>query len=412
MFRLGAGEEPAERAMMSAYLDYAASTPVLPQASAALAAALAHAGNPSSVHRHGQAARAVVETAREQLAAVLACDPIEIVFTSGGTESVNLAVVGLYRAAIEADAARNVIVVPEAEHHATLDTVLWLQNHEGARLQWLPVDREARIDTAALAAVLEREAGNIALVTALWANNEVGTIQPVAELAALAATHRVPLHLDAVAAFGHDLINFTALRGDAQGSTGLVALSVSGHKIGSVPGVGALVVARQAGLKPLIHGGGQERGLRSGTLDAPAIASFGAAAEAMAATQGTEHVRLTALRDALIGQVAQLVPDAALRGSASGRLNNNVNFTFPGCQSDSLLFLLDEAGVSVSTGSACQAGVAQPSHVLLAMGLDEAGASSALRFTIGHGTTQADLDAVIEALPQAHERALAAGRTV
>ena len=396
---------------MSAYLDYAASTPVLPIAAEAFSVALAQAGNPSSVHRHGQAARAVVETAREQLAAALGCDPIEVVFTSGGTESVNLALVGLFRAAVERDAQRNRIIVPEGEHHATLDTVLWLQNHEGAVLEWIPVDEQGLISVEDLSHTLHRAGSSVALVTALWANNEVGTIQPIAQIAALAEEHRVPLHLDAVAAFGHDLINFTALRGDASGSTGLVALSVSGHKIGAVPGVGALVVAREAGLEPLIHGGGQERGLRSGTLDAPAIASFGAAVEAMSAVQGTEHVRLTTLRNQVIARVRELVPAAVLRGSEDARLNNNVNFTFPGCQSDSLLFLLDEAGVSVSTGSACQAGVAQPSHVLLAMGLDEAGASSALRITIGHSTTQADLDAFYAALPEAHQRAFAAGRT-
>ena len=397
--------------MAGAYLDYAASTPVLPAAAEAFTAALTQAGNPSSVHRHGQAARAVVETAREQLAAVLGCDPIEVVFTSGGTESVNLALVGLYRAAIEKDPKRNRIVVPEGEHHATLDTVLWLQNHEGAVLEWVPIDAQGLISVTELEQTLQRAGSSIAAVTALWANNEVGTIQPIAQIAALAAEHHVPLHLDAVAAFGHDLINFAALRGEAHGSTGLVALSVSGHKIGAVPGVGALIVAREAGLLPLIHGGGQERGLRSGTLDAPAIASFGVAAETMSAAQGSEHVRLTELRNQVIERVRELVPTAVLRGSADARLNNNVNFTFPGCQSDSLLFLLDEAGVSVSTGSACQAGVAQPSHVLLAMGLDEAGASSALRITIGHATTQADLDALYVALPEAYQRAFTAGRT-
>lgn len=396
---------------MAIYLDYAASTPVRASAQRAFGHALSQPGNPNSVHRHGQQARNVVETSREQLAAALQCDPIELVFTSGGTESVNLAIVGLFRAAIEKDARRNRIVVPEAEHHATLDTVLWLQNHEGAVIEWVAVDADARVSPSTIDEVLHRAGNQVALITMLWANNEVGTIQPVAEVATLAAAHHVPLHVDAVAAFGHVEIDISHLRSGAAENSGLVALSISGHKIGAVPGVGALFVARGSQLLPLIHGGGQERGLRSGTLDAPAIASFGAAAQEMAASWEVESLRLSALRDDLAARILQAVPDAVLRGDASTRLDNNVNVTFPGCQSDSLLFLLDEQGISVSTGSACQAGVAQPSHVLLAMGLDEAGASSALRMTLGWGTTAADIDRLVEVLPGAYDKALAAGRT-
>lgn len=396
---------------MSTYLDYAASTPVRASAQATFVAALAVPGNPNSVHRHGQQARAVVESAREDLAQVLGCDPIELVFTSGGTESVNLGIVGLYRAAVEQDARRNRIVVPEGEHHATLDTVLWLQHHEGAVIEWVPVDAQAQVSSAAVEEVLHRAGDQVALITMLWANNEVGTLQPVAEVAALAASHCVPLHVDAVSVFGHVDIDIATLRAGAADDSGLVALSISGHKIGAAPGVGALYIARSARVLPLIHGGGQERALRSGTLDAPAIASFGAAAREMAANHAAESARLAALRDDLIARMAQLVPAAVLRGHPTERLDNNVNYTFPGCQSDSLLFLLDEQGVSVSTGSACQAGVAQPSHVLLAMGLDEAGASSALRMTLGWGTTQADIDRLCEVLPDAYAKALAAGRT-
>ena len=399
---------------MVAYLDHAASTPVRPEATKAFTDALAHSGNPSSVHRHGQAARALVEDAREYLATVLGSQPIEVIFTSGGTESINLALVGLFRAAVEKDAKRNRIVVPEAEHHATLDTVLWLQEHEGAVLEWIPVDKLGRIDVTELGDTLERAGKSVALVTMLWANNEVGTIQPVAEIAALAAEHHVPLHIDAVSAFGHIPINFAQIRTDtgAQGNTGLVALSISGHKFGSVPGVGALVVSREAQLEPLIHGGGQQRGLRSGTLDAPAISSMAIAALVTDKAFENEHARLISLRDATIAKIQELVPDAVLSGDPQNRLDNNVNFTFPGCQSDSLLFLLDAMGVSVSTGSACQAGVAQPSHVLLAMGHDERGASSALRISLGHTTTQEELDEFLAALPEAVERARKAGTTV
>jgi cysteine desulfurase len=366
------------------------------------------------VHRHGQAARALVEDAREYLATVLGCQPIEVIFTSGGTESINLAVVGLFRAAVEKDAKRNRIVVPEAEHHATLDTVLWLQEHEGAVLEWIPVDQNGRIDLVEFSDTLERAGKAVALTTMLWANNEVGTIQPVAEIAALAAEHHVPLHIDAVSAFGHIPINFAQLRTEsgAQGNSGLVALSISGHKFGSVPGVGALVVSREAQLEPLIHGGGQQRGLRSGTLDAPAISSMAIAALVTDKAFENEHARLVSLRDATIAKIQEIVPDAVLSGDPANRLDNNVNFTFPGCQSDSLLFLLDAMGVSVSTGSACQAGVAQPSHVLLAMGHDERGASSALRISLGHTTTQEELDEFLAALPDAVKRARKAGTTV
>ena len=399
---------------MVAYLDHAASTPVRPEAAQAFTDALAHAGNPSSVHRHGQAARALVEDAREYLATVLGCQPIEVIFTSGGTESINLALVGLFRAAVEKDAKRNRIVVPEAEHHATLDTVLWLQEHEGAVLEWIPVDAQGRIDVPELQDTLERAGKAVALISMLWANNEVGTIQPVAEIATLAAEYKVPLHIDAVSAFGHIPINFAHIRAEsgATGNAGLVALSISGHKFGSVPGVGALVVSREALLEPLIHGGGQQRGLRSGTLDAPAISSMAIAALVTDKAFEQEHARLLSLRDDTIAKIKGLVPDAVLSGDPQNRLDNNVNFTFPGCQSDSLLFLLDAMGVSVSTGSACQAGVAQPSHVLLAMGHDEREASSALRISLGHTTTQEELDEFFAALPEAVERARKAGSTV
>ncbi|MEY4532739.1 MAG: hypothetical protein RI926_508 [Actinomycetota bacterium] len=399
---------------MVAYLDHAASTPVRPEATKAFTDALTHSGNPSSVHRHGQAARALVEDAREYLATVLGCEPIEVIFTSGGTESINLALVGLFRASVEKDAKRNRIVVPEAEHHATLDTVLWLQEHEGAVLEWIPVDHLGRIDLVEYQDTLERAGKAVALTTMLWANNEVGTIQPIAEVAALAAKHNVPLHIDAVSAFGHIPINFAQLRTEsgAQGNAGLVALSISGHKFGSVPGVGALVVSREAQLEPLIHGGGQQRGLRSGTLDAPAISSMAIAALVTDKAFAGETQRLSSLRDATITKIQELVPEAVLSGDPQNRLDNNVNFTFPGCQSDSLLFLLDAMGVSVSTGSACQAGVAQPSHVLLAMGQDERGASSALRISLGHTTTQEELDEFFAALPEAVERARRAGTTV
>jgi cysteine desulfurase len=391
---------------MRTYLDHAASTPVRESARDAFLSALAVAGNPSSVHRDGQAAKAIVEDARARVAQVFSCDPIEVVFTSGGTESVNLGLTGLYRSRLiglasgGADEVRNRVVVPEAEHHATLDTVLALEK-EGAVIEWVPVDGDGLIDGQAWQAALARSPETIAVASAIAANNEVGTIQNWHELARVSADAGVPFHLDASAAAGHLDLSLRPA----------TAVSMTGHKIGAVPGVGALLVDRAAAPQAIIHGGGQQRGLRSGTMDAPAAASFAAALEEVERERARETARLANLRDDAIVRIQQAVPSAVLRGSRENRLDNNINFTFPGCQSDSLLFLLDEQGISVSTGSACQAGVAQPSHVLLAMGLTEADAHSALRITLGHTTTEADLDRLVEALPGVYERALRAGLT-
>ncbi len=385
---------------MPTYLDHAASTPVRTVAREAFVAALDEAGNPSSVHRHGQSARAIVEDARERVAQHFDADPIEVIFTSGGTESVNLGITGVYRARHRADHARIRIIVPEAEHHATFDTVTALER-EGAEAVWIPVDADGTINVDAWQRALADSPDTIACATALAANNEVGTVQPWRELAVLARDAGVPFHLDAIAALGHLPLSLRPAS----------AVSLSGHKIGAVPGVGVLLVDRAASLDAIIHGGGQQRELRSGTLDAPAAASFAAALDEMEREREGEVARIRALTDDTWARILAAVPAAVPRGSREARLEHNLNLTFPGCQSDSLLFLLDEQGVSVSTGSACQAGVAQPSHVLMAMGLSEADASSALRITLGHTTTQADVDALVAALPRAYELALSAGRT-
>ena len=379
---------------MAIYLDHAATTPMLPEAIEAYTSALGIVGNPSSIHSQGQNAKRMLEEAREQVALSLGCDSIEVVFTSGGTESVNLAVKGLFWARNPAgDAARPRILVPRGEHHATIDTVEWLERYENAILEWLPLDSIGRVSLDAVAAALERY-DDIALVTLLWANNEVGTIQPVAEVVALADSYGVPVHADAVSAYQHLPIDFA--------SSGLAALSVSAHKIGGPLGIGALALSRTATVVPLIHGGGQQRDVRSGTQDAPAAISFGVAARHPAP-------RLSALRDRVITGVLAAVPSATLRGDPIDRLDNNAHFTFPACEGDSLLFLLDAAGFSVSTGSACQAGIPEASHVLLAMGLSEADARGALRITVGHTTTEADIDAFLAALPETVARATRAG---
>ena len=383
---------------MSVYLDHAATTPILPEALAALTDALSTVGNPSSIHSAGQRAKMLLEDGRAAVARSLDADPVEVVFTSGGTESINLAVKGLFWAR-QRDRQRPRIVVPGGEHHATVDTLTWLETHEGAVIDVVPLDAQGRVDLAGLEARLA-DASDVALVTFLWANNEVGTIQPVSRIVELAHAAGVPVHSDAVAAYGQVPVSFAG--------SGLDALSVSAHKIGGPVGIGALVLGRKATVEPLIHGGGQQRQVRSGTQDAPAAAAFGVAASAVVA-EPMPHPSLVALRDRLVAGVRAAVPSAVLMGDPADRLPGNAHFTFPGCEGDSLLFLLDAAGVAVSTGSACQAGVPEASHVLLAMGLSEQDARGALRITLGHTTTDADVDAFLTALPDAVARAGAAG---
>ena len=374
---------------MTVYLDHAATTPMRPESLAAFTDALRLVGNPSSIHSQGQAARRMLEQAREQIAASVGADPIEVLFTSGGTEAVNLGVKGLYWSRRTDDRRR--ILVPRGEHHATLDAVEWLAAHEGAVIDWVPLDDVGRIDVDALESAIGPD---VALITVIAANNEVGTLQPVDRIVRTAAAAGIPVHADAVSAYGHVPIDFHG--------SGLAAMSISAHKIGGPLGIGALVLARAATVEPLIHGGGQQRRLRSGTQDAPAAAAFAAAA-------GLAPPSLAPLRDRVIEGILGTVPGAVLRGDPVHRLDGNAHFTFSGCEGDSLLFLLDMAGFSVSTGSACQAGVPEPSHVLRAMGLDEQEARGALRVTVGADTTESDVDAFLAALPGAVERARRAG---
>lgn len=387
------------------YLDHAATAPITEAALRAVTEQLQRGGNPSSLHQSGRAARMAVETAREQLAAALDCDPAEVVFTGGGTEADNLALKGLYWKAREQDPSRRRIAVSPVEHHAVKDAALWLEAHQGAVLHWLECDAEGRVDPEVLRELLSEHPGEFALATLMWANNEVGTVQPVAEAAAVAAAAGVPFHTDAVQAFGTLPVSFR--------ESGATTMAVSGHKIGAPMGVGALVATRQAPLMPLVHGGGQERDLRSGTIDAPAIAGFGAAAAEAAQRRGRESARIQTLRDQLVRGVQDALPEAVLRGPAdlseASRLSGNAHFTFPGCEGDSLLFLLDMAGIQTSTGSACNAGVPRPSEVLLAMGVPEDQARGAQRFTLGHTSVPEDVEALLTALPGAYQQARAAG---
>lgn len=393
---------PVNAAPTTVYLDHAATTPMVPAAIEAMTAALGLVGNASSLHGSGRAARRRVEEARESIAADLGARPSEVIFTAGGTESDNLAVKGIYWARRDEDPRRTRIIASAVEHHAVVDTVEWLEQHEGARATWLPVDADGVVSVTALRAELAAHADEVALVSVMWANNEVGTIQPIAELAAVAAEFGVPMHSDAVQAAGQVPIDF--------GASGLSAASFAGHKVGGPHGIGVLLLGRQVSCVPLLHGGGHERDLRSGTVDVAGAVGLAAALHEAVTELPTRTVELTRLRDELIAGVQQLIPDAVLNGPHDERrLAGNAHFTFAGCEGDSLLMLLDAAGIECSTGSACNAGVASPSHVLIAMGVEPWQARGSLRFSLGHTSTGADVHALLEVLPQVVERARAAG---
>ncbi|WP_240422996.1 cysteine desulfurase family protein [Leucobacter sp. wl10] len=391
-----------------AYLDHAATSPMPEEVLEAYALALRSVGNPASTHGHGQRASELLEEARERIARALGCDHAELILTGGGTESINLALKGVYWAG-RGSGSRDTILVAEGEHHATVESVEWLRDAQGARVRWLPIDRDGLLRPETLAAALAEEGPDrVALVSFLWASNEVGTVQRVSELCGIAAAAGVPAHVDAVSALGQVPIDFAA--------SGAAALSVSAHKIGGPAGVGALVLGRRTRADPLLHGGTQQRA-RSGTQDVAGAIAFAAALNVALEPDGgprPERIeRLARLRDRLIAGVRGIDRGAVLRGAdpeaPGARLPGNAHFTFPGCQGDSLVLLLDAAGVSVSVGSACQAGVAETSHVLLAMGLPEREAAGALRFTLGPETADEEVDALLGALPGALRRARAAG---
>lgn len=388
---------------MRTYLDHAATTPLLDCARDAMVGTLGMTGNASSLHGAGRASRRRVEESREVIAGALGVVPSEVIFTAGGTEADNLAVKGLYWARSGQDPQRRRVLAARIEHHAVLDPVHWLGEHEGAEVVWLDVDREGRVDAAQVRAELEAHPGRTALVAVMWANNEVGTVQPIAEIAAACTRAGVPLHVDAVQALGS--IPVDASLPDT--------MAISSHKLGGPLGVGALIARRGLELTPLTHGGGQERQVRSGTLDVPSIVGFAAAVDHVLGDIAARSARIQLLRDDLLARILAVAPGSIVNGALGGpeaRLPGNAHVSFPGCESDALLMLLDAAGVEVSTGSACSAGVPEPSHVLLGMGIDPVRARSSLRFSLGHPTTQEDVDALVEALPAVLERAGRAGQ--
>ncbi|SEO90669.1 cysteine desulfurase family protein [Trujillonella endophytica] len=390
------------------YLDHAATTPVLPEVLAAMTEQLGRVGNASSLHASGRAARRTAEQARERLAAALGARPSEVLFTGGGTESDNLAVKGIFWARREADPQRRRIVTSPVEHHAVLDSVEWLAKHDGAEVTWLAVEPSGRVTPGALREALG-DGTDVALASVMWANNEIGTVSDLAALAAVAHEAGVPLHTDAVQAVGQVPVDF--------GASGVDALTMTGHKLGGPMGAGALLLRRDASCMPLLHGGGQERDVRSGTLDVAAIVGLAVAADVAVAGREDRAERLAGLRDRLVAGVVRQVPDVQLNGAplddvlagGPGRLPGNAHLSFPGAEGDALLMLLDAREVECSTGSACSAGVARPSHVLLGVGADADRARSSLRFTLGTTSTDADVDALLDVIAPVVERARRAG---
>lgn len=391
------------------YLDHAATTVVRPEAIEAMTAELARVGNASSLHGSGRSARRRLEERREEMAEALGARPSEIVVTSGGTEADNLAMIGLFRARLGADVARRRLVVSAIEHPAVHDVARTLVEREGATVTWVAPDRDGVVTVEAVEAAVADGAGpsDVALVACMWVNNEVGTIQPVAQIARAMAAHDIPVHVDAVQAVGRVPFDFAAL--------GATTAAVSGHKVGGPTGVGLLLARRDAPLEAVSLGGGQERGIRSGTLAGGLVAGLSAALVLAVAQQPQEAVRLAALRDRIITGARDLVPGTIVTGAwapgdVTRRSPANAHLLVPDSEGDSLLFLLDAAGIECSTGSACHAGVPQPSEVVLAMGYSIEQTRGALRLTLGHSSAAADVEAFLAALPAAVERAQRAFR--
>ncbi|WP_136625656.1 cysteine desulfurase family protein, partial [Mycobacterium innocens] len=377
--------------------DHAATTPMHPAAIEAMTAELGTVGNASSLHTTGRTARRRIEESRELIADKLGARPSEVIFTAGGTESDNLAVKGIFWARRDEQPGRRRIVTSQVEHHAVLDAVDWLVEHGGAQVSWLPTAADGSVSATALRETLQSH-DDVALVSVMWANNEVGTIMPIAELAAVAAEFGVPMHSDAIQAVGQVPVDF--------GASTLSAMSVAAHKFGGPPGVGALLLRRNAACVPLLHGGGQERDIRSGTPDVAGAVGMATAAQLAADGVEANSARLRLLRDRLVEGVLAEIDDVCLNGARDPlRLPGNAHFTFRGCEGDALLMLLDANGIECSTGSACTAGVAQPSHVLIAMGADPASARGSLRLSLGHTSVDADVDAALRVLPAAVARA-------
>ena len=388
---------------MPVYLDHAATSPIRASVLELYISTLSEIGNPASVHSFGQHSRQILEQAREEIAKAINCDRNEVIFTSGGTESDNLAIKGIYWDVNSKDPSKNVIISAAAEHHAVLDAINWLVDSQNAELYLIPSDDQGVVDIAALERYLEQNASRVALISVMWANNEIGVIHPISEITKIAKVYSIPVHSDAIAALGHIPVDFA--------ESGLAAMTITGHKLGGPVGSGALILRRDQKLTPVNHGGGQERNLRSGTPDASSAAALALTITEAVSEQEDLAQKHQIMTQRLIAGVKQIASDVIVSAENAQRLPNNVHFRFPGCLGDSLLFLLDSDGVSTSTGSACTAGVSGPSHVVLSLGASNDEAMGTLRITLGHSTKDQDIDAFLEAFPKAHQGAKKAGLT-
>ena len=376
---------------MSVYLDHAATTPIFDVAIDAMQLALRKVGNPSSLHTEGRSTRKDVEDAREVIAKAVGCLPSEVIFTGSGTEADNSAIKGLFW-----KSAKKLIVISAIEHHAVLDPARWLVEHEGAELIEIPVNQSGTIDLNLLKDLIAARGHEMALIAVMHSNNETGVIQPVGEVVKLAGD--IPVHTDAVQSFTKVALSYKDL--------GVTSMALSGHKVGGPHGIGALILRRAYEIPALLHGGGQEREIRSGTLNAPSIVAFAAAV----ASKSYVAAKVAMLREKFETGVRASVADAYINGVDAERLPGISNITFPGTQSDSLLLLMDSEKVSCSTGAACSAGVHRPSHVLLAMGHNEITAQSSLRFSLGANSTEEDVDFALSVLPKVIARGRAANQ--
>lgn len=388
---------------MPVYLDHAATSPIRQSVLDLYVATLSEVGNPASVHSFGQRSRQILEQAREDIAKAIECDRNEVIFTSGGTESDNLAIKGLYWRTNALDTDKNIIVSAAAEHHAVVDAINWLVDSQNAELYLIPSDDQGVLDLNALETFLEQNFSRVAFVSVMWANNEIGVIHPIAQITEIASRYQIPVHSDAIAALGHTAVSFK--------DSGLAAMTITGHKLGGPVGSGALILKRSQLLTPVNHGGGQERNLRSGTPDAASAAALALTITEAVAEQDELAITHRQMASRLVAGVREVATDVVVTAEHSPRLPNNVHFRFPGCLGDSLLFLLDLEGVSISTGSACTAGVSGPSHVVLSLGADNDEAMGTLRITLGHTTTDEDVAAFLKAFPKAYEGAKRAGLT-
>ena len=360
---------------MPIYFDHAATTTMVEPAIAALTDAIKKLGNASSLHSAGRSVRKDLEQAREQIAQAIDCAPSEVIFTATGTEANNLAIKGLYWLGVKKN--KKVIITSTFEHHAVADPITWLAEHEGAQVVAIDVDRNGFIDLKQLAAQVEEHKNNIALISIMHANNEVGTIQDINQVVKIAGD--IPVHSDCVQSFGKVELSFKKL--------GVTAATISAHKIGGPLGVAALILRKGLDIEPVLHGGGQERDLRSGTFNAPGIISFAAAAANAVDNRKERELKIRELKSELIQTIKKNIPDAWVNGDQVKSLPGIVSITFPKTDSEGLLLLLDGEGIACSTGSACSAGVQRPSHVLMAMGLTEDETTSTLRFSLSYSNT-------------------------